>query len=173
VESVFPSATTRDRVYEQLRERASFHLFSPLVEAYFFGEPEALARAGADKAPSLFDPSHSDVEAFVVDDPRFLAPGSVKAAWSKSDRARHPKRYVQYLCDPTGEGAAPYRETHEGAAALRTLAWDQVLAAQGFVRHARAVFSDIAEAAGLAQSPFPGEEAALTARRDDGLLRNI
>ena len=32
-------------IYEKVRERCSFHLFRPMTEAYFFGDPAALQRA--------------------------------------------------------------------------------------------------------------------------------
>jgi hypothetical protein len=40
------SGAARDRVYARLRDHCSFHLLKPMVEAYFFGEPAALERAG-------------------------------------------------------------------------------------------------------------------------------
>jgi len=38
---------SRQRAVERIRERCSFHLLSPMLEAYFFGEPAGLRRAEA------------------------------------------------------------------------------------------------------------------------------
>lgn len=171
VEASFPSASTRDRVYQALKERASFHLLTPMPEAYFFGEPAALERAKASKAPSRFD-SARDVEDFEVDDPGYLAPAPANAPWNKENRHRHPKNYVRYLCDPTGREGRVYRETHEGAEALKTLDWQRVLRDETHAQFARALIDDIADALAV-PSPCPGTCSPLTARRADGLLRNI
>jgi hypothetical protein len=59
----------KSRVYAQLRENCSFHLFKPMVEAYFFGEHAALDRAGrAQERISRFDAERCDPEDFLVDD---------------------------------------------------------------------------------------------------------
>ena len=39
--------------FKEVRERCSFHLFRPMMEAYFFGEPAALARAKAARPHQL------------------------------------------------------------------------------------------------------------------------
>ena len=54
----------RERLRLALGERCSFHLMTPMTEAYFFADPDALARAtgpGLDH-PNLFDPSSCDIE---------------------------------------------------------------------------------------------------------------
>jgi hypothetical protein len=95
----------------RFRDRCSFHLLCPMVEAYFCGE--------------------------------FLASG---------DR---------------------YRETIGGRAALATLDWHQVFARQPpGLAFAHALFDDIADALGVA-SPFPGDAHLATARRANGVLRNL
>ena len=58
------------RVREHLRRRASFHLFVPMPEAYFYAEPAALKRAGA-RAASQFDVVARDTEVFEVEDPAY------------------------------------------------------------------------------------------------------
>jgi hypothetical protein len=171
VETSFPSASTRDRVYQTLRERASFHLLIPMVEAYFFGEPAALGRAKATKAPCRFD-SARDVEDFEVDDAGYLAPAPENAPWNATGRHRHPKNYIRYLCDPTGKVPRAYRETHEGTEALKALDWQRVLRAEAHAQFARALIDDIADALAV-PSPCPGACSPLTARRGDGLLRNL
>ncbi|AKI98498.1 hypothetical protein ATI61_122104 [Archangium gephyra] len=167
VDSTFSSATTRDRVYQALAERGSFHLLAPMVESYFFGEAAALQRATAHQAPNRFDTAR-DLEDFEVDDAAYLAatvPGKYEP------RHRHPKNYVRYLCDPTGQRRA-YRETHEGLDALRVLDWTSVLRQEAHAAFARALIDDVADALNV-PSPCPGVCSTLTVRKGDGLLRNI
>jgi hypothetical protein len=176
IEARWPSADRRGRSAGLVRERCSFHLLSPMVEAYFFGEPAALERAGATR-PARIDPRVSDVEDFVTDDPDFLAPPDGKhPVWAKAQRARHPKRYLQFLCDPEGDNPRAYRETKGGHEALRSLDWRAVLDPPSHVRFARAFLADLAEALGSPElaTLFPGEAHGLTSRNDrDNVLRNI
>lgn len=177
----WPSAAARDRAHERVRERCSFHLLAPMVEAYFFREPAALARAGAKRA-SLFDASAADVETgFEVNDPDFLAAKDRPARdklppWATPDRKRHPKRYLQFLCDPTGKEPRAYVETAGGRAALRDLDWPAVLAPEEHVRFVRSLIHDLAHALGqddVAQR-YAGATHPLTwPPRPDALLRNI
>ena len=171
VDSAFPSVTTRDRVYQALAEHGSFHLLAPMVESYFFGEAAALNRAKANRAPNRFDTAR-DLEDFEVDDPAYLAPAPPTAPWKTEPRHRHPKNYVRYLCDPTGTQLRAYRETHEGLDALRVLAWPTVLENEAHATFARALVEDLADALNV-PSPCPGTCSPLTARKGDGLLRNI
>lgn len=155
----------RDREERAVRERCSFHLLVPMVEAYFFGEDAALTRAGAVR-PSLRDPG--DVERFMVSSDRtYLDTPEAREAghWAKAGRAGHPKHYLRYLSD------RKYRETKGGAAALATLDWAAVFQAPAAARFARSLFDDIATRIGVA-SPFPGECAAETVIKDNGVLRN-
>ena len=158
------------RVRELLRQRASFHLFVPMPEAYFYAESAALTRAGA-KAASQFDATTHDTESFQVDDPAYRrwleqrAPNAV-------DPHLHPKQYIRYLCDPSASIERAYRETQEGVRALEQLAWAEVTARADREHYARALFEDFAEGIG-ADWPFPGPVAPLTARRSGGLLRNL
>src|SRR5689334_20565086 len=100
-----------DRSVAIVRERCSFHLLSPMIEVYFFGEPAALTRAGARRAAKL-DPAERDLEDFATDDPDFLSPADGKhPVWATANRARHPKSYLRFLCDPTGANPRAYRET--------------------------------------------------------------
>ena len=171
VDSTFPTTATRDRVYQALAERGSFHLLVPMVESYFFGEAAALQRAKANRAPNRFDTAR-DLEDFEVDDPAYLAPAPSTASWKSEPRHRHPKHYVRYLCDPMGTQPRPYRETHEGLDALQVLDWSAVLLNEAHAAFARALVDDVAEALNVS-SPCPGTCSPLTARKGDGLLRNI
>ncbi len=171
VDSTFPTTATRDRVYQALAERGSFHLLAPMVESYFFGEAAALKRAKATQAPNRFNMAR-DLEDFEVDDPAYLAPAPSTAPWKTEPRHRHPKNYVRYLCDPTGTQLRAYRETHEGLEALRVLDWFVVLLNEAHAAFARALVDDVAEALNV-PSPCPGMCSPLTVRKGDGLLRNI
>lgn len=177
----WPSATSRERAYERVRERCSFHLFAPMVEAYFFREPAALARAGATRA-SRFDASAADVEIrFEVNDPDFLAPPDRSREeklppWATANRARHPKHYLQFLCDPTGTEPRAYVETKGGQAALRDLDWPAVLAAEEHVRFMRSLIHDLADALGeyaVAQSFAGATHSCTWPPPPDRLLRNV
>jgi hypothetical protein len=142
------------------------------VEAYFFGEPTALSRAGA-KRPSTVDAKTHDLEDFVTEEAEFLAvPDGVKH-WAKPDRKKHPKRYLQYLIDPEGANEKSYREAEGGMRALRELDWPEVLSVEAHTQLARSLFSDLADALGMG-NPFPGPCHPLTSNPGAGrVLRNL
>jgi hypothetical protein len=150
------SLARHERLRTAVAERCSFHLLVPMVEAYFFGEPEALTRAGAVHT-SRFNPQTQDVEAFVVEHPPF----------PEAD-ARHPKRYLKFLSD------GGYRETKHGVAALKDLSWPTVLATPTFTQSARALIDDIADFFQLdgPNGQLHPETARSTPRRDR-VLRNL
>jgi hypothetical protein len=151
------TGTARERVYERLQDHCSFHLLKPMVEAYFFGEPAALERAGQiSSRTSRFDPEKRDPEDFLVDDPDYLGTPEPPKTARKSARAKrdwrlgtakrpqHPKKYVQFLCDELGDGNTRYREVTGGKAALERLAWGEVLRRPEHASFARALLADIA-----------------------------
>ncbi|HEX7836167.1 MAG TPA: hypothetical protein VF469_01825 [Kofleriaceae bacterium] len=156
----------------RVRERCSFHLLCPMLEAYFFGEPAALQRAGAMRAVSL-DPSNH-LEDFLAADSAFLEPGDVREhPWRRPDRGRHTKRYLSLLVDPDDDERTVYKESRDGVRALATLDWAQVFQFQPpGITFAYSLFDDLADALGV-PSPFPGRCYALTTRRPTGTLRNI
>ncbi|MFY0574515.1 hypothetical protein ACN28S_09305 [Cystobacter fuscus] len=164
------SLASETRVRERLRSRASFHLFVPMPEAYFYAEPAALKRAGA-KAASRFDVAQHDTEAFEVDDSDYRQ-WLQKQKPNAVEPHRHPKQYLRYLCDPNASIERAYRETKEGALALAKLARSKVTARQERENYARALLEDFAEGIG-ANWQSPGPVAPLTARRSGGLLRNL
>ncbi|WNG51084.1 hypothetical protein F0U60_48370 [Archangium minus] len=175
------SEATRDKVTQRVRERCSFHLLAPMIEAYFFAEPEALVRAGAGR-PSQVDASSIDLEAFVTGDPDFLNHPDVahkqspkRKSWAipLPERARHPKHYLRFLCDPTNPYTDRYVETKGGAEALRKLDWARVFAHTERVRLARSLFEDIADRLGVPH-PFPGQGHPATADfKNARVLRNL
>lgn len=164
--------TPTHRALERLGTRCSFHLLCPMLEAYFFGEPAALERAGSTRPPIL-DPTRH-LEDFSSDDEQFLAYPDVTAhPWRRPDRRRHPKRYLGFLVDPTDEERAVYKESIGGCRALATLDWAQVFRySPPGIAFAHALFEDLADALEVPH-PFPGQSHPLTSRKPDGLLRNL
>ena len=140
-----------------------------MVEAYFFGEPAALIRAGATRPAELDAARH--LEAFATVDPAFLATPNLRDhPWRSEDRRYHPKRYLRFLNDPTDEGTRRYRETRQGRDALAELDWGQVFAYEPTgIAFARSLFDDLADALHL-PSPVPGACHPLTERRPVGAL---
>lgn len=172
LDAYWPSTSRTDKTRRIMQERCSFHLLVPMVETYFFGEAEALARAGARRA-SVVDPAAIDLEQFETTDPSFLEAEFESALWATEDRARHPKRYLQFLCDPAGQGAHRYRETQGGVKALRELAWQQVMSRATSVMFLRSLLDDLADALGVSP-PHPGDCHSLTVRgAGRGVLRNL
>lgn len=173
IEAQFPSAATRKRARDTVRTRCSFHLFAPMMEAYFFAEPAALDRAGRMRV-SQFAPT-TDVEHFAVNDPVYQQPPDTKPKhdWRKPDRARHPKRYLKFLTDDALDGFGTYSETGAGVAALSTLDWRTVMAAPSHAKFARSLLEDLADGLNRTQ-PYPGlvESTTWTPGRL-GVLRNI
>lgn len=171
-DAVAPPGHATHRELDRLRTRGSVHFLCPMVEAYFFGEPAALVRAGATRREILDPTAH--LEAFRAADPAFLALSDVRGhAWRSGDRAHHPKRYLRFLNDPGDDGVAAYRETRHGRDALATLDWAQVFAREpAGLAFAHSLFDDIADALGVA-TPFPGPCHPLTQRRPGGVLRNL
>jgi len=168
---------SRRKVEEKLRTRCSFHLFSPMTDAYFFGEDAALARAKA-KRPNRFQAEVTDIELFQVADPDYQSVADGLRPWARASRERHPKHYLGFLCTPSDDllsernDVQHYRETKQGKAALEVLDWRAVLARPRQAQFARAMIDDIA-AALAHENPFPGQCAPETKRRDNGLLRNL
>lgn len=186
-----------------LSERCSFHLMSPMVESLFFGDKNgphwpALTRAGAkelDRRPPHFDPTKTDIEAFITDDPIYIGyednwipDGQARRArWAtlknkmfedgqytgRTWREAHPKNYLDFLCDPTGKVRKPYKEVDGGKSALETLDWQTVTSVARHARMARSLIDDIADMVGVSLDWLDGDLHPLTARRDGGLLRNV
>jgi hypothetical protein len=142
----YSSGSVQDRAFLRARSRCSFHLLVPMIEAYFFGDTSALARANA--LPPSAQLRHSDLEDFATSDAGYLA--SVEEAQQQKLRddfpwfryEKHPKHYLAYLADAAG-GA--YDETNEGVAALSSLDWAGVASFGAPLTFARALFQDIAD----------------------------
>ncbi len=137
-----------------LLERCSFHLFVPMAEAYFFGDPAALAAAGVStqRHPRLVG---ADLERFETDDRDYLAGRPQRSA------RFHPKHYLSFL-------ANGYSETRHGTKALTNLRWEALGSQTTGLAFARAMFEDIAVALGGAPNPLgPGPLAHATWRGFD------
>src|SRR5262245_32855797 len=161
VERAWPSARRRDECFDKLKERGSFHLLVPMLEAYFFGEPGALRRAGTTETPQLA--AGIDLEAFEIVDAAYLV--------LQPDDARHPKRYLSHLCQRNG---VSYREARHGAAASRDLDWNSVLAPADQVQCLRALIHDLADGLGVSP-PVGGSCSPITFRlhHPSNVLRNL
>ncbi len=182
----WPSDSSRNRAAERLRDRCSFHLMCPMVEAYFFAESAALERAGAKRA-SAFDAKAVDAEQFFVHDLDFTAPKDHEnknslPRWATPYRQRHPKNYLQFLCDPLGTSPRPYLEVDNaqtrssGQAALRQLDWAKVFVQGQHVQFVRSLIHDLADALDEpdVKQRFPGATHPLTwPPSRDRILRNV
>ncbi len=169
---------TRARYRAILRERCSFHLLCPMVEAYLFGDPAALAVAGVppSRTPLLVS---TDVEQFESNDPAWLpecvleneVQGSLNPWWRNE---RHPKRYLEHLL-----GETVYEETEQGKRALLELRWRQVPKSPAETSMLRCLLEDIAtwfgvpNPLGAGGSLFPGLYPARNVRDEERILRNF
>ncbi|MEQ8791811.1 MAG: hypothetical protein RIC55_36455 [Pirellulaceae bacterium] len=174
VQELWPQNSTP--IYNQVQDRCSFHLLRPMTEAYFFGEPGALTRAGSQRKPLL--PNHLDLEEFSTADPEFEAlPAGNALIADMPLRQRHPKAYLHFLCDPTlADKKRKYRETHGGVAALRSLDWRQVVSVAPHCPFIHAFLDDVAEALDH-PLPFLNQASADSRSRFPGprdrVLRNL
>lgn len=176
IHKTWNSQQAQKRAFDSVRQRCSFHLLRPMVEAYFFGEATALQRAGAVTTPQI--PDALDLESFQTTDSAYLQlPNSSERLADMPQRQRHPKSYLHYLCDPTrADKKRRYRETVGGVAALRDLDWQKVLAVPPHCPFLHALLDDLAtglnhslafvsQTHGHALTRFPGGQ--------DRVLRNL
>lgn len=179
IDRKYPSMDAASRARERVRARCSFHLFVPLVEAYFFGERAALTRAGIPEAATIYRRG-DDVENFETDDPEFLPVCRVRNAekashdWGWWREERHPKRYIDFL---VGRAGGAYSDAM-GARALATLDWPAAGALPTATRFARSLFEDLASLLETANPLGPGDthEGTSPARRtrsEERVLRNL
>jgi hypothetical protein len=165
-----------EAVSAEVRERCSFHLFRPMREAYFFGDPVALERAKVVRPAQL--PPNVDLEDFRTIDPEYLTlPPKTQRIAPMPERELHPKHYLQYLCDPTlSDKRKRYKETSNGVAALQSLDWARVV---GPAPHCPFLHAFLDELAAALNSPLPfvSQEHAYQRARFPGsnarILRNL
>lgn len=160
----FGSSMAREQAAHVVQRRCSLHLLVPMIEAYFFGDPSALQRAGVD-ADVPYPLAHGDLENFETSDSGFLLVAAARNAekqgqgypWWREEK--HPKSYLEHLV----EGCGRLYDEPEGAAALRTLGWPAVSVAGPPLGFARSLFEDLSDWFGLPSNVLgPGVCSALT-----------
>lgn len=149
---------TCERDRERVRERCSFHLLRPMVEAYLFGDGDTLRAMGVQSVPLV---RHSDVERFETTDadPSWLDECQRDSQRHQHQRPwwrreRHPKHYLAHLLQ---RGGIFYDEVLHGEPALRRLAWEQVPKTSADCAIARCLFEDLADWFGVANPLGAGD----------------
>ena len=181
------------RVAEALRSRASFHLATPMIEAWLFADPSGPRNAGVptERLPPNWE-STRDPEAFLTREPAYLTDAAcaawdalprqqrkkeTKPPWCREQRGMHPKAFLAWLCrDPAEKNGTRYRESHEGADALAALDWAAALRAPEHCTYLRAMVEDIADGLGETLALPAGDVSPFTNHRVHGqwpVLRNI
>jgi hypothetical protein len=165
---------------ERIAARCSFHLLAPMVEAYFFGERDAVQRAlDHANAPAgiAWTTSSPSIETFRASDQtyadRVASPdlrkperdGDKALAWRAANREAHPKHYMEFLCRHAPLG---YREGKAGVAALEKLDFASVLAAPGGAPLLAELLADLEDGLGL-----PSVLGSGAPPRVPGVLRNL
>jgi len=185
----------RTRTAQVLRERVSFHLIVPMVEAWLFADRNALAVAGVQAASQVF--TEPDLEAFCTNDVRYMGatetecPGwaskrhrKYRPKWlGTAMRERHPKGYIQWLCrDGAAKNCTTYNESKSGGEALGGLMWNEVLGRPGSpFGYLRARLADLSVTLGppaidvrIDEDPsLPVAATSISGRRRDNVLRNL
>ena len=180
VEERWPSQDRRQTAFDRLREQASFHLLSPMVESYFYTDENSIKALGLDPDSPRIRTDH-DAESFWTDDPDYTQAIGTLADRTAAGRTwtaaqwyeRHPKHYLKYLLSPTSPydpTVKSYKERDEGAKALVALDADTVLTHQSHQTFLRSLINDLADA--LNAPNRKGDCNPLTSNNGT-LLRNI
>lgn len=166
------------RIRAVIREKCSFHLLKPMVEAYLFGDAAALRRAGVPVDVTPYLVHQSDVEAFETNDPKWLPICHKENAIQQNNHnkpwwvhERHPKAYLDYLLPND------YSETTHGAQALSELFWPKVPKYQHDIAVFGSLFEDVADWFNIPNpiisATHPDFYPAKTVNRNGLLLRNM
>lgn len=176
IEHILARETQRSR--DLMREKCSFHLLHPMLEALFFGDANALDAAGASPTYPV-QRAPGDVEQFTATDADYLnARDEPKRSrsqgirrWAVVDRVHKPKHYLMYLSEQPG--GTPYKETEGGVNALKSLDWTTLFTNPTEVTFARSLIEDIAAMLNVA-NPHPGDCAPETSQStQQNVLRNL
>lgn len=131
-----------EKLRKNIRSRASFHLLTPMPEAYFFGDANTLSTM--DIEPNKPKLRHlTDVEQFESNDPDWLTVCERKNNQKKLNNNPwwkhecHSKDYLEHLFPS-------YKETLHGKKALEQLPWNTIPKCPQDIRCIRALFQDLA-----------------------------
>lgn len=166
------------RIRSIIRDKCSFHLLKPMVEAYLFGDAVALGLAGVPIGVSPQLVHQSDVEEFETNDPKWLPTCHKENAIQQNNHnkpwwlhERHPKAYLDYLLPKD------YTETFHGKQALMELNWFQVPKCQHDIPIFGSLFEDVANWFNMANpingATHPDFYPEKTVNRNSLLLRNM
>jgi len=167
-------------IENDLKERAAFHLMSPMLESYFFTDENVLGALELQSQPIL---SHPDVEGFRVNDQGFLDSVSDLnpisnggQTWQPAEwYGSHPKHYLKYLRSPSNPydpDIPNYKESKVGAHALKNLDQQAVLANEEAAQFFRAFLTDLAWQLKQEDKVAQGTSHPLTSG-EGTMLRNI
>jgi len=165
------------RIRSIIRDKCSFHLLKPMVEAYLFSDADALRLAGVPIGISPHLVHQSDVEEFETNDAKWLPTCHMENTKKANDNKpwwlheRHPKAYLDYLLPKD------YSETTHGSQALMKLNWSQVPKCQNDIPIFGSLFQDVADWFNIANpitgATHPDFYPAITVNRANLLLRNM
>lgn len=180
-----------------MRQKVSFHLIAPMVEAWFFADSEALMNAGVSEHTAVYFEDTTDPEAFETADPEYLGASAtdcpalatlparrqkkLRPKWLGSlPRETHPKAYLQWLCrDPGARNCTRYSEAEGGSAALAAISWAAMLGrSEAHFALLRSLVEDLEDGlqCGRGVRGVGGQASPLTARSAaprEAVLRNL
>ena len=177
IKKTWPSQHRQKKAMERVRKKASFHLLSPMLESYFFTDPQSIESMKLDSAVVKQD--SDDAEKFRTENVDYLksvehldplSVGGTAREWFGS----HPKHFINYYFDSSEEYDPKrnlYREVMHGAPALRKLRTEMVFAVNEHCSFLRSLINDLSLALGVEQ--VTGVENDVTKFGSGKTLRNI
>jgi hypothetical protein len=180
----------KNELVRAFRERVSFHLAVPMLEAWFFADLDALIGLQLNTPPKLVD--GSDPEAFTTADCDYasdqgsacipwqhLPPAKrklLRPPWTCADPTHHPKAYLSWLMkDPREKGCSRYREIAHGVSVLEALDWQRTLRDPAHYSYLRAFLQDLSIALNVPLPWLDGPAAGVPTMHIHGgsVLRNV
>jgi hypothetical protein len=159
-------------VREQIRQKCSFHLLKPMVEAYLFADRNALTIAGVATSVEPYLLNATDVEEFEVNDPNvdWLSHCQQKNndninIWWREER--HAKHYLEHLTGGTNT------DNKAGKEALLDLNWRLVTKTSTDAPIISAMFADIADWFGMPVNPLIGTPSTDFWCGNSGIKKNL